>query len=221
MKTYTFIKNIFNQVFNRKEKVMSLEKQAESLLEAVTNLIKSITVIVNKGTTDNTTYGLDRTTPADSPKESITKKELADLKKTAKAKAGKVLKDLGKEKLEELLSSFGAGKFSELLSEADVFNGFIKKADKMLIDGPESGREAEDDLLGGDSEGKEYTLEDVKALLLKVNNAPTLGRDVTRQILADLGVARLPELKKDKFTKAIEKIKATLEDAGEANDLPF
>ena len=124
------------------------------------------------------------------------------------------LKDLGKEKLSELLSRFGSGKFSELLNEADVFNDFITKADNMLIiDGHDSNPENEDDLLG-EGPAKEHTLEDVKALLLKVNNAPTLGRDVTREILADLGVARLPELKKDKFAKAVEKIEATLKDAG-------
>lgn len=209
MKIYNFIKKIFNQVFNRKGNIMSLEKQAEGLLEAVTNLISSITVIVNRDTT--TTAVVPDSDSTDS-REKSTKKELLELKKTAKAKAGSVLKKLGKEKLEELLSRFGSGKFSELLNESDVFNDFIKKADEMLSEDHDTPGSEDDDLLS-DGPVKEHTLEDVKALLLKINNAPTLGRDVTRQILADLGVARLPELKKEKFAAAVEKIEATLKDA--------
>ncbi len=185
---------------------MSLEKQAENLLKEVADFINSVKTAVNSKTA---------TTANNAPAtEKPTKKELTELRKVAKTKAGAVLKELGKEKLSELLSRFGSVKFSEVLNEAVVFNDFIKKADEMLIDGPEPGREAEDDLLGDGPEEKVHTLEDVKALLLKVNNAPTLGRDVTRQILADLGVARLPELKKEKFAQAIEKIEATLQDAG-------
>lgn len=216
MKIYNFIKQIFyieliTQLFNRKEKTMSIEKQAEGLLEDVSKLIRAITGLVNS-TTARVTSVIDTADSAVSGGEQVTKKELAELKKTAKTKAGKVLKDLGKEKLEELLSRSGASKFSELLNEADAFTSFIENADKMLSDNTPGSED--DDLLGEGSEEKEYTLEDVKALLLKVNNAPTLGRDVTRQILADLGVARLPELKKDKFAKAVEKIEATLKDAG-------
>ncbi len=184
---------------------MSLEKQAESLLEAVTDFINSVKTAVN----NKTATTADTTEPAtDKP----TKKELKELSKTAKTIAGRVLKELGKKKLSELLSRFGSVKFSELLNETDVFNDFIKKAEEMLAEETPGGED--DDLLGGGPEEKEHTLEDVKALLLKVNNAKTLGRDVTREILADLGVARLPELKKEKFAQAVEKIEATLQDAG-------
>ncbi len=206
MLIFKSLQTIFNKLFNRKENIMSLEKQAESLLEAVTDFINSVNVAVSSKTTTTA----DNTAPAT---EKTTKKELTELKKTAKTEAGKVLKELGKEKLSELLSRFGSVKFSELLNEVDIFNDFIKKAEDMLAEGPKPKSE-DDDLLGDGPEEKEHTLEDVKALLLKVNNAPTLGRDVTRQILADLGVARLPELKKDKFAKAVEKIEATLQDAG-------
>lgn len=188
---------------------MSLEKQAESLLKAVTDLIISINAIVGVENMVATTVDPDNT---GQPKDTPTKKELKELSKTAKTKAGKVLKELGKEKLSELLSRFGSAKFSELLNEADVFNDFIKKADEMLAEETPGGED--DDLLGDGPTTKEHTLEDVKALLLKVNNAPTLGRDITRQLLADLGVARLPELKKEKFAQAVEKIEAALKAAG-------
>ena len=76
-------------------------------------------------------------------------------------------------------------------------------AEKMLNEKPVI--EDDDDLLGdSDPEPtKAATLEDVKALLLKVNNTDGLGRDVTRQILAELGVTKLGELKKDKFNEAV------------------
>lgn len=187
---------------------MSLEKQAENLLKATTDLAKAATAIIDAEKMAATTLDPDNT---EIVKEKATKKELTELRKAAKTKAGDVLKKLGKEKLGELLSRFGSGKFSELLNEADVFNDFIKKAEDMLTE--ETSDSENDDLLG-DGPTKEFTIEDVKALLLKVNNAPTLGRDVTREILAELGVARLPELKKEKFAQAIEKIEATLKDAG-------
>lgn len=199
------IQTLFNKLFNRKENIMSVEQKAENLIEAVTDLIKSINAAVNSekvATTDSAAPATDKPT----------KKELTELRKAAKTKAGEVLKGLGKEKLSELLSRFGSGKFSELLNEADVFNDFIKKAEDMLAE--ETPGSEDDDLLGDGPASKEYTIEDIKALLLKVNNAPTLGRDVTREILGELGVARLPELKKEKFAQAIEKIEATLKDAG-------
>lgn len=183
---------------------MSLEKKGEALIEAVTNLIISVNAMISGQQPATTSAG-------SGPAEKPTKKDLADLKKAAKAKAGAVLKALSKVKLSELLSEFSAGKFSDLKSEPDIFNAFIEKADAMLEAGP---GENDDDLLGDGPADKEYTIEDVKALLLQVNNSKALGRDVTRQILADLGVARLPELKKDKFTAAIEKIEETLKDAG-------
>jgi len=184
---------------------MSLEKQAESLLEAVTNLINSVTGIAS----GQPAAKADPVTGESDPGKA-TKKEIAELKKEAKNKAAEVLKALGKEKLSELLSRFGATSFGKLLSEVAVFEDFIKKADEML-----SEKNDDDDLLGDGGEDKEYTLEDVKALLLKVNNSPTLGKDVTRQILGDLGVARLPELKKEKFAEAVTKVTAILKEAGE------
>ncbi|NIV97901.1 hypothetical protein GWN26_01610 [Candidatus Saccharibacteria bacterium] len=180
---------------------MSLEKKCEALLDATTNLIKSVNDMIGSGKTD-----ADPVT-GEPKADKIIKKELAALKKSAKEKAGDVLKKLGKEKLEELLSRFGAKSFGKLLNEIDVFEDFIKKADEMI-------EKEDDDLLGGDDEEKEYTLEDVKALLLKVNNAAELGKDVTRQILGELGVARLPELKKEKFAEAVKTVKATLDKAG-------
>lgn len=186
---------------------MLLEKQAESLLKAVTDLVTTVTALI-KGADSASTAAIDADPVTD---KKTTKKELVEIKKSAKIKAGKVLKELGKEKLGDLLSDFGADKFSALKGEADVFNNFMEAADKMLTDAESAG----DDLLGESDDAKEYTLEDVKTLLLKVNNTKALGRDITRQILADLGVQRLPELKKDKYAEAIEKIETVLKDAGE------
>lgn len=188
---------------------MSLEKQAESLLEAVTNLISNVTTMISgqKPTSINAA-DIDKGQTGEAV---ITKKALAELKKAAKATGGEVLKKLGQEKLKELLGSFGAVKLSDVKGDPETLNGFITAAEKMLGVDTVLGPAEDDDLLGdGLTEEKEYTLEDVKALLLKVNKAPGLGRDVTRQILADLGVARLPELKKDKFAEAVKIIENTL-----------
>lgn len=214
MNIFKSIQSILNKLFNRKEDTMILEKQAESLLDALRDLVNTVNTMVENVSAMTKPSAEDKEFIANSDEhKKPTKKELTDLKKTAKAKAGTVLKEMGKEKLSELLSRFGSVKFSELLNEADVFNDFIKKADEMIAE-KTPGSKDDDDLLGEGPEEKEHTLEDVKALLLKVNNAPTLGRNATREILSDFGVARLPELKKEKFAQAVEKIEATLKDAG-------
>jgi len=205
---YYSILNIipFTPTHNRKDHKMNIEKKAEALLEAATNLINAVTEMV-KGQTPATTAAA--APPATEKKAS--KKELAEIKKLAKAKAGSVLKDLGKAALGTLLGNFDAKKFSDIKGEAADFQKFIDEADKMIAD-----KKDDDDLLGtGDdvADKKEYTLEDVKAALLKINNAEGLGREVTKQILADLGVARLGELKADKFNAAMEKAEQALTDA--------
>ena len=182
---------------------MSLEKQSEALLEAVTKLILTATDIISSKKAAPAATAGEPTTGKVNINTKVTKKDLADLKKSAKGRAGEVLKKLGKEKLEELLSRFGADKFSAILNEADVFSDLIAMAEKMLNEKPVI--EDDDDLLGdSDPEPtKAATLEDVKALLLKVNNTDGLGRDVTRQILAELGATKLGDLKKDKFNEAV------------------
>lgn len=195
-----------HSLIKRKDHTMTIEKKAEALLEAATNLINAVTDMV-KGQAPTTAAAPspDNKTKAD------TKKDLAEIKKLAKAKAGSVLSSLGKVKLAELLKEFKAKKFTDIKGEVADFQKFIDAADAMIND-----KKADDDLLGTDDTEatKEYTLEDVKAALLKVNNAEGLGRDVTKQILADLGVARLGELKADKFTEAMNKTDKVLKDAG-------
>jgi len=196
---------------------MTLEKQAERLLESVTNLVNSVNDLVAGGKAAAPAAPAMTAAGPGAGEKKVTKKELAELKKEAKAKAGSVLKDLGKDKLGELLKDLGAKKFSDLKSEPDIFKSFIEKAEAMLDAAAAAGPE-DDDLLGDDdpppAPEKEYTAEDVKALLLKVNNSESLGRDVTRQILGDLGVSRLPQLKKEKFAEAVKVITKTLKDAG-------
>ena len=190
---------------------MSIEEKTQALAGALAALI---TEIFNGSTAGK---GLDNRTsatpPAKADKKKTTKKELDELKKAAKAKAGSVMKKHGKDRLAEVLAEFGAEKFPQLKNEPEVFNAFIEKADAALAEdvAPE-----DDDLLGGDPTPpeKKYTVDDVKGLLLKVNNADGLGRDTTRQILADLGVARLPDLTADKYAEAVEKIEAVLKEAG-------
>lgn len=195
---------------------MSLEKQAEALLKATTDLIINVNAIigVEKQVTKTSVQG----TTASMPK--ATKKEKAELKKTAKIAAGKVLKELGMEKLKELLSRFGAKKLPDLLDEVDVYNDFVIKAEEMIEKASEKHEPVmeEDDLLGnGDNEDtaeKEYTIEDIKSLLVQVNNTKSLGRDVTKQILGDLGVTRLPQLPVEKFAQAVSLIEDALKKAG-------
>jgi hypothetical protein len=190
---------------------MSIEKKAEALLEATTNLINAVTDMVKGQEKPTTTAAAPPEKDKAGKTKAATKKELAEIKTLAKTKAGSVLKDLGKAKLAELLKTFKAKKFTDIKGEAADFQKFIDAADKMIAD-----KKDDDDLLGtGDDDAgkKEYTLEDVKAALLKINNAEGLGRDVTKQILADLGVARLGELKADKFSAAMDKVNAALKDA--------
>jgi hypothetical protein len=221
----------------RKGEIMSFEKQSEALIEACTNLIQAATDKIKdlKLGAPATTSGADTvdlgchsgtgsigvnantTTDPDYCKAGkgrvgigtvkVTKKQLAELKAAAKAAAGDVMKKLGQEKLAELLSRFGTEKFSGLISEADVFINFKNMAEEMLAKVPSLADE-DDDLLGDAPAPKVYTLEDVKALLLKVNNSPSLGKEVSRQILAELGAARLPELKKENYAEAIDKAEA-------------
>jgi hypothetical protein len=204
---------------------MSIEKQAEALIQAVSDFLNGINGAVaaakaaaapvaaaGPGPGPQETRGRGRPPGSTAPRET---KDLKALQAAGKAKAGEVLKALGKEKLKELLSRFGVAKYSELLHEADAYTRLIEMADGMLSG--KAGTESGDDLLGGEAApGPEYTAEDVKALFLKVNNHKELGKDVTRQLLAELGVARLPELKKEKFGEAVALLEKTLKSADEA-----
>jgi len=193
---------------------MSIETKAAALTNALIDVMKEIANGVNAIAEKAEAAPTTTEAGPGAGEKKTTKKELAELKKAAKAKAGSVMKKHGKEKLAEVLADFGADKFSELKNEPDLFKNFIEKAEAALAEEPVTGDD--DDLLGDGPEEPEatYTVEDVKGLLLKVNNADGLGRDTTRQILADLGVARLPELKAEKYAEAVEKITAVLKDAG-------
>jgi len=200
-----------HSLIKRKDHTMTIEKKAEALLEAATNLINAVTDMV-KGQAPTTAAAPPPEKDKATKTKVETKKELSEIKALAKAKAGSILKDFGKAKLAELLKKFKAKKFTDIKGEAADFQKFIDEADAMIAD---KKADNDDDLLGtsDDDVKKEYTLEDVKAALLKVNNAEGLGRDVIKQILADLGVARLGELKADKFNAAMERANAALEKA--------
>ena len=193
---------------------MTIEKKAQELLEAATGLINAVTAMVSDNKATTSAAPAPAAPAAPKAEKKATKKEIAAAQKAAKAIAGKVLKELGKEKLGELLAEFDAGKFSDLKAEPAVFKAFTEKAEAALEAPAATGQD--DDLLGDApaAEAVERTLEDVKGLLLNVNNSDGLGRDVTRQILADLGVTRLGELKKEKFSEAFDKAQAALNEAG-------
>lgn len=188
---------------------MSIEKQAEALLVALTNLLEAVTA-AEKGKA-TTTAGPGSETKAE---KKATKAELKALAKDAKQKAGKILKEKGMEILGDLLGQFGAKKFSGLKAEPGVYEHFIKLADAIL-DGPAGATDDDDDLLGDGpaDEAVERTLEDVKGLLLKVNNHEDLGKAVTRQILAGFGAQRLGELKKENFAAACDQAQTALDGA--------
>lgn len=197
---------------------MSIEKKAEAAIEALTDFINAQADVINA------LAEKVQAAPAASPKaetkktadKKTTKKQLKELQGAAKSKAGDVMKELGKAKLQELLARFGCKRFTEILDEADVYKDFIKKADAMLDAGDAGDAAEESDPLADDEPAEDTgpTADDVKELFIKVNNHPDLGRDVTKQLLAELGVARLTELKKDKFKKAVKLVKNTLDEAG-------
>jgi len=145
------------------------------------------------------------------------KVDKADLKeKTAEAKqaAGKVMADLGKDVLAQLLADIGAKKFSEI-KDPDDLQKFIEAATAALQDKPAT--ESDGDLLGDDDEdnkAEEKTLDDVKDVLLQVNNHAELGREVTKQILGELGVRRLPELDAERYGEAYSAAKKALDNVG-------
>lgn len=159
-----------------------------------------------------------KTTTTQSPATTAkapTKKEIAELKKTAKASAGLLLKEFGKEagrvKLSELLALFGASKFTDLQEDAHIFEDFTAKAGVLLGQKPEAAT-ADDDLLGdgpATEPTKVYTAEDVRDLALQVQTKH--GKKFMRQLLlAELGVQRLPELKKEKFAAAVSLLETEL-----------
>ena len=195
---------------------MSIEKQAEALIQAVSDLLNGINGAVAAASTAKAGPGPSTVSPGRGrPPKNPGQADLKALQAAGKSKAGEVLKALGKEKLKELLSRFGVAKYSELLHEADAYTRLIEMADGMLSG--KAGTDGGDDLLGGEAAPEpEYTAEDVKALFLKVNNHKELGKDVTRQLLAELGVARLPELKKEKFGEAVALLEKTIKSADEA-----
>ncbi len=211
---------------------MLSQKQADALLEAATALITNINNLitgVQKAAADiapakaGAAAAAEVLEPAASTSQQPTKKAVAEGKKLAKLKAGELLKELGKERLAAVLAEFGSAKFSELQDDLHIYEAFIGKADKLLAAGktdPLADPLGEDDDLLGDGPAattepaKEYTAEDVKELFLKVNNAPELGRETTKQLLAELGVMRLTELTKDKYAQAITVVTAALTSAG-------
>ena len=94
--------------------------------------------------------------------------------------------------------------------------GAIEKAEAKLAKST-SESDAIDDLLGGDdtiAPEKEYTAEEVRAKFLKVQEK--IGREETRKLLAELGVKRLPDLKKEKFATTIKMLQGVLDNAEES-----
>jgi len=143
------------------------------------------------------------------------KKLLAEKKAEAKQLAGAILKEFNKDALGDLLAAVEASKFSDINTIA-AFEAFIESASDRLAGGQEA-RADDDDLLGDDdaaAPAEEKTLDDVKDILLQVNNHKELGRDVTKQILGELGVRRLPELQADKYGEAYAAAEKALKNVG-------
>lgn len=131
--------------------------------------------------------------------------DIKALQKDAKMLASKVLRELGKDILGNLLSAEGAKTFTDLKT-VDALDSFMASAQTALdcADEPEADEPEDQD---------ERTRDDIKGLLLKINNAPTLGREVTKQILSDFGVLRLGELKAADYAKAYKAAEEALNNA--------
>jgi hypothetical protein len=139
------------------------------------------------------------------------KKQLKALMAEAKQLGTSIMGEHGRPKLAEMLKDMGISKFSEL-KELDDLEKFIEKAKNL--DSPEEIDE-EDDLLGLDEpEAKEYTVEDVKAILREVKEHDELGATAIKQILSEFGTARLMDLREGDFAgvhaaaeKALDNVK--------------
>lgn len=147
----------------------------------------------------------------------------------AKAKGSELLLKLaGKspEAAKELLSHFGVTKFSQLKPGINVFQDFAKRCgDKLATLLHEAtyksivpGAEGEDkvqalaDHAQVFSDGmanletvspSEYTVEDVRKVIIALCNNPELGRDGAEKALATAGVDRITELSADQFATVI------------------
>jgi len=143
------------------------------------------------------------------PNKKADKKDLAEKKKAAKLVAAKALKELGKKVLAELLKAAGVKTFPELKDE-DALEKFMESVKERL-----EKKTDDDDLLGGDPADapEERTLDDVKAKLLEINNHEKLGKEVTKEILGELGVRRLPEMSPEKYGEAYAAAEKALKDA--------
>jgi len=199
---------------------MSIEKKiTENLVAALTDYIRAVKLDGQEpaaAAAPAKTKKKKAEAPAVSAED---KKQIAELKDQAKLAASKVLKDLGKEGLTELLERYGCKKFSDMLEEAEIFQRFISTAEKMIAEAEKAAEPAADDLLDDTPADppasiKIYTLEDVKGLLLKINSAPDLGREITKQVLSELGVMRLGELPAEKYTEAYNRAEAVLKESG-------
>lgn len=184
-----------------------LNALAVVLMDVIQTAVEEAIGATGKATTTTKTDA--KTSPA------AEKKALAELKVEAKQIAGQVLKGPGKDVLAELLKAAGAKTFPGLKDTAMV-QAFMDSATEALKPKEDDLLgDADDDLLGGgDPEPVvEKTRDDVKALLLKINNHKKLGREVTTEILVELGVERLPQLKKEKFNEACAAAEEALKNA--------
>ena len=139
-----------------------------------------------------------------------TKKAIAAAQKIAKAAASKVLKEEGKEALVQLLASQGAKQFGDIPSTVEAYGSLTSSADVLIK--AAKGATDDDDLLN-DAPAVTRTMEDLKSLLLKVNDNKKLGREVTRQILADFGATGLVGVKAEDYGAAYLAAEAALEGA--------
>lgn len=144
-------------------------------------------------------------------KPKFDKKKLAEMTSEAKQLGAKILNDFDKDTLAGLLGDVGADKFTDI-KETKQLEAFMFSAKALIEEEPAGGED--DDLLGDSADEEvERTFDDVKNKLLEINNHEKLGKEVTKEILGELGIQRLPQLKQEKYNEAYDAAEKALNDA--------
>jgi len=182
---------------------MSLEKKAEALLEASTNLMNAVADLV--GVTSKPSPLVATSAEKKAPTKASDKKAAKELAEAVKVKAGDVMENCGRDKLTALLGQFGVSQISKLKPGAGVFEDFISRAEEMLkAEADSPGVDPMDDSPVEDPTTPTITMDDVKEMLKKVKGHPELGNNFLIGIFDKLKVKRLGELKPTQFEDALK-----------------
>lgn len=194
---------------------MSLEKALEEntaavikLTETIANMPAAKAAPAKKTPAAKATPAAKVETPAPAAEKTKGQGELAT---TAKAKLGRLLKEKGKEPVIAVLAEFGAKIIGGV--DPDHYDAFIEKVDIALL--ADEATKEEDFLSDTPTVNPAQTMETVKALLVLITNSKKLGGDVARNILEDMSLKKMGDMRESQFADATAAAEKVLKDVGE------